>query len=57
MKPATCNDASSDSDIDVSDILVIDYQLKDDVPGVEIETKDNCLWIPIAHRTRNRLKS
>ena len=47
---------SSDSEIDVSECLCIDYQRRNNEPGVEIETKDNTFWIPVAHRTHSRFR-
>ena len=47
---------SSDSEIDVSECLCIDYQRRNNEPGVEIETKDNTFWIPVAHRTRSHFR-
>ena len=47
---------SSDSEINVSECLCIDYQRRNNEPGVEIETKHNTFWIPVAHRTRSRFR-
>ena len=48
MKPADA--PPSDSDFDVDDCSCIDYQRKDDVPGVEIVTSENeTFWFLIAH--------
>ena len=47
---------SSDSEIDVTECLCIDYQRRNNEPGVEIETKDNTFWIPVAHQTRSRFR-
>ena len=52
VKPASA--ASSLSDIDVSECLMIDYQRRDDRPGVEIATLDDTFWVPIAHCTRSQ---
>ena len=39
VKPAGA--ASSVSDLDITECLCIEYQKRDNVPGVEIETSDN----------------
>ena len=44
---------SSDSEIDVSECLCIDYQRRNNESGVEIKTKDNTFWIPVAHQTHS----
>ena len=43
--------------IDVADIDVVEYQSCGGVPGVEVTTPDDCVWLPVACRTRSRLKS
>ena len=56
VKPASSD--TSDDDIDIDDCLSFDYQLRDGVPGFEIETRDDCFWAPILNRrTRSRKKS
>ena len=48
---------TSDSELDISDSLCLDYQMRHGVPGLEIETSnDDVIWVPIAHRTWSRLK-
>ena len=55
VKPASSD--TSDDDIDIDDCLSFDYQLRDGVPGFEIETRDDCFWAPILNRrTRSRKK-
>ena len=54
VKPASSD--TSDDDLDVDDCLSFDYQLRDGVPGFEIETRDDFFWTPISHRTRSRKK-
>ena len=43
--------------IDVADIDVVEYQSRGGVPGVEVTTPDDCVWLPVACKTRSRLKS
>ena len=43
--------------IDVADIDVVEYQSRGGVPGVEVTTPDDRVWLPVACRTRSRLKS
>ena len=55
VKPASCD--TSDDDIVIDDCLSFDYQLRDGIPGFEIETRDDCFWAPILNRrTRSRKK-
>ena len=50
--------ASSDCDLDVDECSCINYERREDVPGVDIETNDSdVFWIPISHRTCSRKKS
>ena len=60
VKFSHCGVVSQDSlgcteTIDVSDIDVIEYQFRGGVPGVEVTTPDDCVWLPVACRTRSRL--
>ena len=43
--------------IDVADIDVVEFQSRGGVPGVEVTTPDDRVWLPVACRTRSRLKS
>ena len=47
---------SSGDEISNLECLSLDYQMKCDVHGIEVETSD-IFWVPIAHRTRSKLKS
>ena len=33
---------------------MIEYQRRDDRPGVDITTSDDTFWVPIAHCTRSQ---
>ena len=62
MKFSHCGVAYQDSPgytatIDVADIDVVEYQSRGGVPGVEVTTPDDCVWLPVACRTRSTLKS
>ena len=47
----------SDDVIDAEKCLCVEYQRRDNIPGFEILTNDDSFWVPVAHRTRSRLKS
>ena len=47
----------SDDVIDAEKCLCVEYQRRDNIPGFEILTNDDNFWVPVAHRTRSRLKS
>ena len=55
MRPASS--VSSISDVDPSECLCLEYQMRGDVPGMEIDMTDDSFWVPIACRTRSRQKS
>ena len=47
MKPASAE--SSDCNLDVSECLCLDVQLRENyVPVVEIETHDESFWVPVS---------
>ena len=48
--------SSGDSDLDIDNCTSFDYRIRDGVPGFDVETKSDDFWVPISHRTRNRLK-
>ena len=45
------NSDTSDGDVSLDDCLSLHYQPVHRVPGFEVETADDTLWVPIAHRT------
>ena len=57
VKPASAD--VSESELEISECLSIDFQLRNNVPGVEIESSNDndVFWVPVAHRTRSRKKS
>ena len=48
--------SSEGEDIDIDRCLSLDFQVKDGVPGFDIETADSSFWVPIAKRTRSQMK-
>ena len=55
----SAKDSSSDSeDLKPSQIATMDFESRSGVPGFEIETHDDdAFWVPVAFRTRARLKT
>ena len=61
MKAASDTEASSDlSELNTSDVTSTCFNKRSGVAGFEIETNDshdNAFWVPVAYRTRSRLKT
>ena len=47
---------TSDDNVSLNDCLLLNYQPVHGVPGFEVETADDAFWVPIAHRTRARVR-
>ena len=45
--------SSGDTDLDIDHCILFDYQIRDGVPGFDMETKSDDFWVPISHWTRN----
>lgn len=61
VKPASDSESSDVEPLKPPEIGSITFEIRHGVPGFEIETAndddDDVFWIPVAHRTRSRLKS